>query len=123
MIPVYNEVQFASGTATNVGAATEVTLTVASARHTVEVLRVKLKHTAGSAVSFVPRIHSATGGVAEAIDEEFVASSTLVANLCDVAVSGVICETDSAGRLYLIPAPNTGSNNTFSYVIAYRILP
>jgi hypothetical protein len=123
MPTVYNETQFASGSASTVGAATEIQLAIADSRHTVEVLRVKLKHTSGAATTFTPRIHSATGGAANAITQEFAASSTVVADLCDVEAVGVICETDASGKLYLLPVPNTGSDNVFSYSIAWRVLP
>lgn len=123
MPTVFNETQFASGSASTVGAATEIQLAVADSRHTVEVLRVKLKHTSGAATTFTPRIHSATGGTANAITQEFAASSTVVADLCDVEAVGVICETDASGKLYLLPVPNTGSDNVFAYTVAWRVLP
>lgn len=122
MAVAYNEVQFVSGTASSIGAATEITLQLGEGLAKVEILRVKLKHTSGTAASFVPRIHSATGGTAGAITQEFAASSTLVADLCDVEAVGVVFQTDSDGRAYLVPAPNTGSGNAFSYTIAYRVL-
>ena len=123
MPTVFNETQFASGSATAVGAATEIQLVVADSQHTVEVLRVKLKHTSGSAATFTPRIHSATGGAANAITQEFAASATAVADLCDVEAVGVICQTDASGKIYLLPVPNTGSNNVFAYTVAWRVLP
>ena len=122
-VTTYNEIQIASGTASAVGAATEIQLTIADSIHTVEVLRVKLKHSSGSAASFTPRLHSATGGTANAMTQEFAASSTLVSELCDVEAQGVICQTDTSGKLYLLPVPNTGSNNVFTYNVAYRVMP
>lgn len=121
-VTTYNEIQIASGTASSVGASTEIELTLADSVHTVEVLRVKVKHTSGSAASFTPRLHSATGGTANAMSQEFAASSTLVADLCDVEAQGVICQTNATGKLYLLPVPNTGSNNVFSYTVTYRVL-
>lgn len=118
----YNEVQFATGTATSVGAATEITLQLAEGTAKVEVLRVKLKHTSGTAASFTPRLHSATGGAANAITQEFAASSTVVADLCDVEAVGVLFRTDANGRAYLLPVPNAGSDNAFTYTVAFRVL-
>lgn len=118
----YNEVQFATGSASNVGAATEIPLQLADSTHTVEILRVKLRQTAGTAASFAARIHSATGGTAGAISQEFAASSTLVADLCDVEAVGVLFRTDINGRAYLVPAPNAGSNNVFEFAVAFRVL-
>lgn len=118
----YNETQFAAGTASSVGAATEIPLQLAEGTAKVEVLRVKLKHTSGTATSFTSRIHSATGGAANAITQEFAASSTVVADLCDVEAVGVLFRTDPNGRAYLVPAPNAGSNNVFEYAVAFRVL-
>lgn len=119
---VYNETQIASGTATSLGAATEIQLVIADSTHTVQVLRVKVKHTGGSAANIAPRIHSATGGAAAAFSQEFAASSVAVASICDVAAEGVICNTDAAGKLYLIVAPDAGADNAVSYSVAYRVL-
>lgn len=119
----YNEVQFATGTATSVGAATEITLQLGEGLAKVEILRVKVKHTGGTAATFTPRIHSATGGAANAITQEFAASSTIVAELCDVEAAGVVFTTNSAGRAFLLPVPNAGADNAFTYAVAFRVLP
>lgn len=119
----YNETQIASGTATSLGAATEIQLVIADSVHTVQIERVKVKHTAGSAANIAPRIHSATGGAAAAFSQEFAASSVAVASICDVVADGVICQTDASGKLYLIVAPDAGSDNAVSYAVAYRVLP
>ena len=119
---VYNETQIASGTATSLGAATEIQLVIADSTHTVQIDRVKVKHTSGTAANIAPRIHSATGGAAAAFSQEFAASSVAVASICDVAAEGVICNTDAAGKLYLIVAPDAGANNAVSYSVAYRVL-
>lgn len=119
---VYNETQIASGTATSLGAATEIELVIADSVHTVQIDRVKVKHTSGTAANIAPRIHSATGGAAASFSQEFAASSVAVASICDVAAEGVICNTDAAGKLYLIVAPDAGADNAVSYAVAYRVL-
>lgn len=119
----FNEVQIASGTATSLGAATEIQLVMADSVHTVQIERVKVKHTSGTAANIAPRIHSATGGAAAAFSQEFAASSVAVASICDVVADGVICQTDASGKLYLIVAPDAGSDNAVSYAVAYRVLP
>jgi hypothetical protein len=118
----FNIQQVASGTATNLGAATEIELVLGTSVKTVQIDRVKVKHTGGSAANIAPRIHSATGGLAAAYSQEFAADSVAVASICDVAADGVICTTDAAGKLYLIVAPDAGSNNAASYAVAYRVL-
>lgn len=119
---VYNIQQIASGTASDLGAATEIELVLGDSVKTVQIDRVKVKHTAGSAANIAPRIHSATGGGAATYSQEFAASSVAVASICDVAAEGVICKTDAAGKLYLIVAPDAGADNAVSYAVAYRVL-
>jgi hypothetical protein len=119
---VYNQIQIETATASSIGASTEIVISVADSVHNVEVLRLKMKHASGTATTFAPRLHSATGGTAGAMSQEFAVSSTAVADLCDVVASGVICLTDASGKLYLIPAPNAGAANSFQYTIAYRVL-
>lgn len=122
MTPVYNIQLIASGTATDLGASTEIELVLGDSRKTVQIDRVKVKHTGGSAANIVPRIHSATGGAAAAYSQEFAAASVAVASICDVAAEGVICDTDASGKLYLIVAPDAGADNAVSYAVAYRVL-
>jgi hypothetical protein len=115
-------VKIAAGTLTNYGASTRLPIDVGGGIATVNVLRVKIDWTAGTAASFVPRLYSAVAGVAGSIDMEFEGSSTLVANLFDVACSGVVFQTDTSGQFYLEPGPNAGANNAFAYDVVYEVV-
>jgi hypothetical protein len=115
-------VKFAAGTLTNYGAATRLTIDAGGGVTTVNILRIKLDWTAGGAASFTPRLYSASAGVAGSIDMEFEGSNTLVANLFDVACSGVVFQTDTSGQFYLEPGPNAGVNNAFAYDVVYEVV-
>lgn len=115
-------VKIAAGTLTNYGSATRLAIDVGGGIATVNVLRIKLNWTAGSAASFVPRLYSAVAGVAGSVDMEFEGSSTLVANLFDVACSGVVFNTDTSGQFYLEPGPNAGADNAFAYDVVYEVV-
>jgi hypothetical protein len=115
-------VKVASGTLTNYGASTRLTIDAGGGVTTVNVLRIKLDWTAGTAASFVPRLYSEVAGVAGSIDMEFEGSSTLVAALFDVACAGVVFQTDTSGQFYLEPGPNAGADNAFAYEVIYEVV-
>lgn len=115
-------VVIAAGTVSNYGATTQLAIDVGGGIATINILRIKLKHTAGSAASFVPRVYNVSGGTSGSIDMQFEGSSTVVANLFDVATTGVVFKTDTAGQFYLEPGPNAGADNDFSYEVAYEIV-
>lgn len=109
------------GTSVALGAAGEVMLQVATETVKVVIRRVKIKHVSGAAANFVPVIGKASGFAASGIDQEFVGSSTAVADLFDV-VAEAATYTDSAGKLYLRPAPDAGVNNVFAYEVYYDVI-
>lgn len=121
-IPVYNILQVATGTITGAGATTKATIQIADSTHLVKVLRVKLKRSAGTAANFVPRLFSSSTGANEDITQEFEGTSTAVADLFDVASEGVLCNTDTDGRIYLQPSPDAGADNAFAFRIVYQVL-
>lgn len=106
------------------GAATVTTLQIApEGRTKVGLVRAKIKHVAGSAATFAPRIHSdAASTTAGDIDQEFAGTATAVATLFDPTINEPIwMYTDELGRLYFIPAPNAGSDNTFDYCFRFLV--
>ena len=111
-----------TGTLTSYGAGTRLPIETTGASSLVQVLRVKLQRTAGTAATFTPRIYSTSGGAAGTVAQQFVGSSTAVADLLDVAASGVFLDTDGGGKLYLEPGPNAGADNAFSYEITVEVL-
>jgi len=105
---------YAAGTRLAIETGGEVTL--------VQVLRVKLKRTAGTAASFTPRVFSTSGGASGTVAQQFVGSSTVIADLFDVVCTGVFFDTDATGKLYLEPGPNAGSDNAFDYEVVLEVL-
>lgn len=110
-----------SGTTAASAAATETTLQVASDARLVRITRVMIKHTAGSAANFTPLIGNASGFTGASTNQKFTGGNTAVAALFDQAGRNDWCTTDANGRLYLRPAPNTGADNVFSYVITMDV--
>lgn len=115
-------VVIAAGTVSNYGSTTRLAIDVGGGVATINILRVKLDWTAGSAASFTPRIYDTVAGVAGTINMEFEGSSTLVAALFDVACAGVVFKTDTSGQFYLEPGPNAGADNSFAYEVAYEVI-
>lgn len=109
-----------TGTTAASGATTQTALVVSDRTTKVVIRRVKLKRTAGTAANFVPRLFKVSGAANGSIDQEFVGSSTAVADLFDVAAE-VYVFTDSAGKLYLQPSPDAGADNTFQYEVYFEI--
>lgn len=111
-----------TGSVTNFASTTDVTIDTGGGIATVNVLRVKVKHTAGSAVTFTPRLYNLSGAAAGSINMQFEGSSTAVASLFDVAASGCVFQTDTSGQFFLEPGPNAGADNSFTYEISYEVV-
>jgi len=111
-----------TGTLTSYGAGTRLAIETTGESSLVQVLRIKLQRTAGTATTFTPRVFSTSGGTSGTVAQQFLGSSTAVADLFDVVCSGVIFDTDGGGKLYLEPGPNAGSDNAFSYEIVVEVL-
>lgn len=118
----YGNVRVATGSVTNYGTTTQLPIGAGSGFTFINVVRVKLKHTSGSAASFTPRLYDLSGAAAGSIDMQFEGSSTSVAALFDVAAVGCVFRTDATGQFYMEPGPNAGADNAFSYEIFYEVL-
>lgn len=115
-------VVIAAGTVSNYGSTTQLAIDVGGGIATINILRVKLDWTAGTAATFVPRVYNVSGGLSGTIAMQFEGSSTAVANLFDVACDGVVFKTDTLGQFYLEPGPNAGADNAFAYEVAYEVV-
>lgn len=109
------------GTTVALAAAGEVVLQISTETVKVRLRRVKLRHTAGAAVTFTPAIYKVAGAAAGSIDQEFVGSGTAVGTLFDV-VADACTYTDTNGCLYLRPAPSAGANNVFQYEVYFEVI-
>lgn len=88
----------------------------------VQVHRLKVKHGGGTAATFTPRIYSSSLATSGSIGMQFEGSSTAVANLFDVAVSGAVFTTDAGGKLYIEPGPVAGADNAFDIDVVLEVL-
>lgn len=111
-----------TGSVTNYAAGTRLAIETGGETTLVQVHRVKLKRSAGTASSFTPRIYSTVGGGIGTVAQQFAGSSTAVADLFDVACTGVLFDTDATGNLYLEPGPNAGADNAFDYEVVIEVL-
>jgi len=111
-----------TGSLTNYAATTDLTIDTGGGIATVNVLRVKVKRTAGTAATFTPRLYNLAGAASGSINMQFEGSSTAVATLFDVACAGVVFQTDTAGQFFLEPGPNAGADNAFDYEISYEVI-
>jgi len=107
---------------TNFAATTDVIIDTGGGLATVNILRVKVKWTAGTAATFTPRLYNLSGAAAGSINMQFEGSSTAVASLFDVGCAGVVFQTDTSGQFFLEPGPNAGADNSFSYEISYEVV-
>ena len=110
-----------TGTTAASGVTTQTALVLSDSRVKIIIRRVKIKHTAGSTITFTPRIYKLSGAIAASINQEFEGSSTGTAVLFDT-VAEVYTFTDSNGKLYLEPGPNAGADNVFNYEIYFEIV-
>jgi len=111
-----------TGSVTNFAATTDVTIDTGGGLATVNVLRVKVKWTAGTATTFTPRLYNLAAAASGSINMQFEGSSTAVASLFDVAASGCVFQTDTSGQFFLEPGPNAGADNSFTYEISYEVV-
>ncbi len=112
----------ATGSVTNYGATTDLVIDTGGGIATVNILRVKLKRTSGTAATFTPRLYNLSGAAAGSINMQFEGSSTAVATLFDVACAGVVFQTDTSGQFFVEPGPNAGADNAFDYEISYEVI-
>lgn len=110
--------------AANIGPSSAITIFVGRPFTRLGLVRFKLKHAAGSAANFTPLIFSkASVTSAGDISQEYAGSATAVANLFDpqLADAPVVMQADENGNLYLVPGPDAGSNNQFSYAMRFIV--
>lgn len=111
----------AKNTTTALATAQKFPVQIAKEQVKVYIRRVKIKHTAGSAANFTPRIFKTGLALNGSIDQEFVGSLTAVTDLFDV-VADAYTYTDENGYLYLTPDPNIGADNIFQYEIYFNLV-
>ena len=110
-----------SGTTAASAAATETVIEVSKEQRLVRITRIMIKRISGTAANFTPLIGNASAFTGASVNQKFTGGSTAVATLFDQAGRNEWCTTDANGRLYLRPAPNSGSDNVFDYSITVDV--
>lgn len=112
----------------NIGLASEIEIDLDTMGRgvTIEIVRVMVKHISGSARHFHMSIGNAAGYTNETVSNLYLNGPVNVSNLLDEPLSNSTTKcgfghTSSSGKLYIRFAPNTGSNNKFSYAIYYKV--
>lgn len=85
----------------------------------IEVVRVMVQQTSGSAASFIVSIGTRANFTTGSIHQKYLSSSTLAAVTLDDTVSKYMLSADD-GKIYLRILPNTGSDNFYSYSIMFK---
>ena len=119
----YGNVKTAIGSVTNFGTSSRFNISSGGSGFTsVNVVRIKLRRTAGTAATFTPRAYSDIAAAVGSIGQQFAGTATAVADLFDVATVGCVFRTDATSQFYIEPGPNAGADNAFDYEITYEVL-
>lgn len=118
----YGNMRAAVGSGVNYGTNTRLPIALGGGYSLVNVVRIKIKRTSGTAANFTPRAYNASAAAAGSINQQFEGSNTLVADLFDVATAGCVFRTDATGQFYVEPGFNAGADNAFDYEIYYEVL-
>jgi len=104
----------AAGSASNVGLATRLQVSIADSRAKLIIRRVKVKHVSGGASHFDVAIYKAQGAAAESIDQEFLGDRTGSLDLFDAVTEN--------GNLWLAPGMNSGGTNVVEWEIYFELV-
>lgn len=86
----------------------------------IEIVRVTVKQTAGSASNFVFSIGNKAGFSTLTVHEKYLSGSTASSGILDESDVSAFCMTSDGGKLYLKFLPDAGSNNYYMYSIMYK---
>jgi len=86
----------------------------------IEIVRVTVKQTAGSASNFVFSIGNKAGFSTSSVHEKYLSGSTASSGILDESDVSAFCMTSDGGKLYFKFLPDAGSNNYYMYSIMYK---
>jgi hypothetical protein len=86
----------------------------------IEIVRVTVKQTAGSASNFIFSIGNKSGFSTLTVHEKYISGSTASSGILDEADVAGFCMTSDNGKLYFKFLPDAGSDNYYMYSIMYR---
>lgn len=86
----------------------------------IEIVRVIVKQTSGSAPHFVFSVGNKAGFATGTVYEKYLSGSTDTTGILDEADVAAFCMTSDSGKLYLKFLPDSGSDNFYMYSVMYR---
>lgn len=86
----------------------------------IEIVRVTVKQTSGSAAHFIFSIGNKAGFATGTVYEKYLSGSTDTTGILDEADVSAFCMTSDGGKLYLKFLPDAGSDNVYMYSVMYR---
>lgn len=101
-----------------------ITLDIGQPFAKVALVRWKIKYAAGTCANFTPYIFSESGiTTAGHISEEAAGTATAVGTLFDpeLADAPIEMQADANGKLYMMIGPDAGADNTFDYMLKFRM--
>ncbi len=85
-----------------------------------EIVRVSVKQDSGSAGSFQFSIGNRPNFVSGDITEKYLSSSIVSSSILDETDVSVFLYSNINGKIYFRFAPDTGSDNVYSYSVMYK---
>ena len=86
----------------------------------IEIVRVTIKQTSGSAPHFVFSVGNKSGFATGTVYEKYLSGSTDSTGILDETDVAAFCMTSDSGKLYLKFLPDAGSDNLYMYSVMYR---
>lgn len=86
----------------------------------IEIVRVTVKQTYGSATNFIFSVGNKTGFATGTVYEKYLSGSTATSGILDESDLAGFCMTSDSGNLYLRFLPDSGSDNVYMYSVMYR---
>ena len=86
----------------------------------IEIVRVTVKQTSGSASNFIFSIGNKEAFSTGTVHEKFLSGSTSSSGILDESDVAGFCMTSDSGKLYFKFLPDSGSDNIYMYSVMYR---
>jgi len=108
------------GTITTAGLTIEVDMGSYGTPTGIEIVRVTVKQTAGSAPHFIFSVGNKAGFATGTVHEKYLSGSTDTTGILDESDVAAFCMTSDSGKLYIRFLPDAGSDNVYMYSVMYR---
>ena len=105
---------------TTAGGAIEIDMGSYGISTGIEIVRVTVKQTSGSAANFIFSVGNKTGFATGTVYEKYLSGSTSTTGILDESDVSGFCMTSDSGKLYLKFLPDSGSDNLYMYSVMYR---